>query len=261
MAKKRVPIRKSDKDMVLLRSGRICGFCLGLDGDNGVQVGQIAHLDKNNQNGAIENLMFMCFRHHNEYDSIQSQGVGLTIGEAKEYRAQVEELVAGEQVIWTKRNAQRFILDNFNVMSYIETEKISLAIEHELSFMDALLDLTSKAQGRYETCFHKGVRKLYERMGESLNSLYDLLATDDYIETSTRRKFNNKNDPDRDVQAVLRGNIDKVGEYAASIETEFKKLQQFAQDEIHILDNGVVLAREDEPEVKTAPLKKVEGTN
>lgn len=242
MAKKRVPIRKGDKELVLLRSGRICGFCLGFGNDHQPKAGQIAHLDKNNQNGAIDNLMFMCLNHHNEYDSIQSQAVGLTIGEAKEFRARVEELVAGERINWTKREAQRFIYDHINVVSYIQAEKARLAVEHEPSFMDALFHLTSNAHGLCGACFHKGVHKVYERMGEGLTPLCELLSTEEYIEMPTRRKFNNKSVKDKDVQALLLTNMEKAGQYAEVIEAEFKLLQQFAQDKVHIGDDGVAQA-------------------
>ncbi|GEQ77571.1 hypothetical protein CTTA_4576 [Comamonas testosteroni] len=237
---------------------------MGLHNDQGEKKGQIAHLDRCNQNSDIDNLMFMCLLHHNEYDSIQSQAVGFTIGEAKEYRARVEELVTGERIIWTKREAQRFIYDHINVVSYIQAEKARLAVEHETSFMDALFHLTSNAHGLYGTCFHKGVRKVYERMGEGLTTLCELLSTDEYIEMPTRRKFNNKSVKDKDVQAILLTNMEKVGQYADVIEAEFKLLQQFAQDKVHIGDDGVAQTIGGDPiesEPVNAPGKKGDDAN
>ncbi|WP_157190107.1 hypothetical protein [Novosphingobium sp. Rr 2-17] len=43
-------------------------------------------MDKNNSNHAISNLAFLCFDHHDEYDSISSQRKNLTIGEVKKFR-------------------------------------------------------------------------------------------------------------------------------------------------------------------------------
>ena len=106
---KRKKVRNSDKELVLLRSGRVCGFCYGLNQDKTVKAGQIAHLDRNNQNGDIDNLMFMCLVHHNEYDSTTSQAVGFTIGEAKVYRNRVEALIAGYDTTLTKQEAKLFI--------------------------------------------------------------------------------------------------------------------------------------------------------
>ena len=38
---KRKKVRNSDKELVLLRSGRVCGFCYGLNQDKTVKAGQI----------------------------------------------------------------------------------------------------------------------------------------------------------------------------------------------------------------------------
>ncbi|WP_037449911.1 hypothetical protein [Sphingobium chlorophenolicum] len=57
--------------------------------DTSLQSGQIAHLDKDNTNNAESNLAFLCFHHHDEYDSKSSQRKNLTIGEVKEFRAEL----------------------------------------------------------------------------------------------------------------------------------------------------------------------------
>jgi hypothetical protein len=53
--------------------------------------GQIAHLDHNNFNNAESNLAFLCFNHHDEYDSRSSQKKGMTIGEVKSFRSELIE--------------------------------------------------------------------------------------------------------------------------------------------------------------------------
>ena len=52
--------------------------------------GQIAHLDHNSHNNVLDNLAFLCFDHHDEYDSVTSQRKGLTAGEVKEFRRELE---------------------------------------------------------------------------------------------------------------------------------------------------------------------------
>jgi hypothetical protein len=71
---------------VLEKSGRRCCLYYGLYGDLEVKRGQIAHLDHNYQNNNIDNLAFLCLKHHDEYDSRTSQSKGWTITEAKRYR-------------------------------------------------------------------------------------------------------------------------------------------------------------------------------
>ncbi|MGR9252515.1 hypothetical protein [Rhizobium leguminosarum] len=76
---------------VLVSSRRRCAICFGLHRDAEPKAGQIAHLDKKNSNNALDNLAFLCFEHHNEYDSTMSQSKGLQMQEVKRYR---QELLA-----------------------------------------------------------------------------------------------------------------------------------------------------------------------
>jgi hypothetical protein len=55
-----------------------------------LKVGQIAHLDRDRSNSAEENLAFLCFEHHDEYDSRTSQRKGLTAGEVKAFRDELQ---------------------------------------------------------------------------------------------------------------------------------------------------------------------------
>ena len=58
-----------------------------------MKKGQIAHLDGNWANNAEDNLAFLCFDHHDEYDSKTSQSKGLTEQEVKAYRKQLYQEV------------------------------------------------------------------------------------------------------------------------------------------------------------------------
>ena len=82
--------RKKIKDKVvaevLLASRRRCAFCFGLNGDFSEKKGQLAHIDRNNSNSEFQNLAFLCFNHHDQYDSKTSQSKGLTPAELKSYR-------------------------------------------------------------------------------------------------------------------------------------------------------------------------------
>lgn len=51
-----------------------------------MQRGQIAHLDKNAENNAVDNLVFLCLEHHDEYDSIPRQSKGLREQEVRRWR-------------------------------------------------------------------------------------------------------------------------------------------------------------------------------
>lgn len=88
---KRKPINKEIEADILVESRRRCCICYGLNSDLNIKFGQIAHLDKNNSNNSYDNLAFLCFDHHNQYDSKSSQSKNFTIKEVKRYREELKE--------------------------------------------------------------------------------------------------------------------------------------------------------------------------
>ena len=86
-SRKRVP--DSTQAEVLVQSRRRCCVCFGLNQDEAVKKGQIAHLDSDRNNNRIENLAFLCLVHHDEYDSRTSQSKGLTRHEIERYREEL----------------------------------------------------------------------------------------------------------------------------------------------------------------------------
>lgn len=61
-------------------------MCFGLEQDRFIKKGQIAHLDQDSSNDSLENLVYLCFDHHDEFDSKTSQAKGLTKGEILQYK-------------------------------------------------------------------------------------------------------------------------------------------------------------------------------
>jgi hypothetical protein len=78
---------------VLVKSGRRCCLCFGLHRDLTVKRGQIAHVDRDRANNDEKNLAFLCFDHHDEYDSTTRQSKGLTQLEVVTYRQRLYEAV------------------------------------------------------------------------------------------------------------------------------------------------------------------------
>lgn len=72
---------------VLTSSKRRCCICFGLNGDLDIKKGQIAHLDHDSSNNIPDNLAFLCFEHHDEYDSRTSQAKSMLDSEVKKYRS------------------------------------------------------------------------------------------------------------------------------------------------------------------------------
>jgi hypothetical protein len=96
---RRKPVPKRTETELLVQSRRRCCICFALDNDLTQKQGQIAHLDGDPANNHPDNLAYLCFDHHDQYDSRTRQSKGLTIDEVKTYRAQLYELLdttAGE---------------------------------------------------------------------------------------------------------------------------------------------------------------------
>lgn len=75
---------------VLLKSRRRCCICFGLNRDTSIKQGQIAHLDGDSSNDNESNLAFLCFDHHDQYDSTTRQSKNFTQIEVLQFK---EELI------------------------------------------------------------------------------------------------------------------------------------------------------------------------
>jgi hypothetical protein len=71
---------------VLLKSKRRCCLCYGLSGDHSQKPGQLAHIDRDPSNSDESNLVFLCLKHHDQYDTKTSQSKGLTPDELRHHR-------------------------------------------------------------------------------------------------------------------------------------------------------------------------------
>jgi hypothetical protein len=90
---KRKSVPNSIQTEILLKSARRCCVCYGLKGDFEEKKGQIAHLDHDPSNYDPGNLTYLCFDHHDQYDSKTSQSKGLMVTEVKQYRSLLYEAV------------------------------------------------------------------------------------------------------------------------------------------------------------------------
>jgi hypothetical protein len=64
-------------------------MCFGLNRDSAMKVGQIAHIDHNSSNDNLENLVFLCLVHHDDYDSTTRQSKNYTADEIKAFRTEL----------------------------------------------------------------------------------------------------------------------------------------------------------------------------
>lgn len=85
----RPKIPKSIQTDILIESKRRCCICYGLNRDLNIQKGQIAHVDHNRDNNDPMNLVFLCLKHHDEYDSKSSQSKSFLDSEIRHYKSEL----------------------------------------------------------------------------------------------------------------------------------------------------------------------------
>lgn len=78
---------------VLRKCRRRCALCFFLDFNLDTQKGQIAHIDRDANNSAEDNLAYLCLRHHDEYDTRPSQSKGLKEKELLEAKTDLEKWI------------------------------------------------------------------------------------------------------------------------------------------------------------------------
>jgi hypothetical protein len=95
MVRKAIP--QETQGEVLAACRRRCAICFGLNRDTGIKPGQIAHLDRDAANPSVDNLVFLCLEHHDQFDRRTSQSKGLTSVEVRRFR---QELIAAIEHTW-----------------------------------------------------------------------------------------------------------------------------------------------------------------
>lgn len=83
---------------ILAESRRRCAACYGLNHDIDRKKGQIAHLGKDPSKTDESELVFLCFDHHDEFDSTTRQSKNLTRKEIERYR---DDLIAELEKRWS----------------------------------------------------------------------------------------------------------------------------------------------------------------
>jgi hypothetical protein len=136
---KRISIPQTIQDRVLIASARRCCICLFLRDQDEVRKGQIAHLNHDANDTRFENLVWLCFEHHDEYDSTTRQSKGLTLGEVREYRDHLYEM---KELVAARRRVEAELSKTADVEFEFEDERLRNQYERlrrscdDLSYLD-----------------------------------------------------------------------------------------------------------------------------
>jgi len=106
---KRKKLTKAIESAVLTRCARRCCLCLGLNGDDAIKTGQIAHLDDDPSNNEPENLARLCLDHHAQWHTRGNMTKAITAEEVKAYRARLHEAVAAGTLLNEENVPSRII--------------------------------------------------------------------------------------------------------------------------------------------------------
>lgn len=98
MARKKISAEIAAR--VLIACRRRCALCFGLEGRAGVRNGQIAHVDRDNQNNKFENLVWLCLRHHEYYDRQPLQSRQVDERELIAHRSELWEYLKALPMAW-----------------------------------------------------------------------------------------------------------------------------------------------------------------
>lgn len=156
---KRVAIPTDIEADVLIKSKRRCCLCYGINYYLDEKAGQIAHLDKDNSNSKFDNLAYMCFDHHDRYDTRTSQSKNYTIKETKYYRNQLYKYF---EEIYANKYAMSDYLEYLNQSIKLVSEdylmkgnKIIIEVESLMKTPSMLINLEFWNYGDLELIINK----------------------------------------------------------------------------------------------------------
>jgi hypothetical protein len=84
---------------VLVFFKRRCCLCFFLEGRENVRRGQIAHINRKRNDSRFENLVFLCFDHHDEYDGKTRQSKAFTPSEVRNHRDHLYAMLNSKESI------------------------------------------------------------------------------------------------------------------------------------------------------------------
>ncbi|WP_437576861.1 HNH endonuclease signature motif containing protein [Sorangium sp. So ce887] len=81
---------------LMVKTRRRCCLCVYLEGNGSRKRLQLAHIDRNSSNDAVDNLVPLCLEHHDEYDSTTRQSKNINPQEVRAYRDRlIREIASG----------------------------------------------------------------------------------------------------------------------------------------------------------------------
>ena len=152
---KRKPVSKKVEAHVLVSCRRRCCLCVYLDQRDEASPGQIAHLNRDAADSRESNLVYLCLKHHDEYDSRTSQSKGFALEEVRYYKSLLIERFCREVNTWPEMpellKVQEELIENYYDDASTYT---SFKLYLTPSLFDSLYLVDKKELKRY--CYNAG---------------------------------------------------------------------------------------------------------
>jgi hypothetical protein len=193
MNRKRLPTEV--ETLVITKSKRRCSLCYGLDNDLSEKQGQIAHLNKNRDDNRLDNLAWLCFPHHDRFDSTTSQSKNYTRNEIIEYRERLYSNNNFSKFDSHEIHKLRQYLSNYSgVFGYIQQMGGELAFSIEDDVRDELHNIVSGWSGNNLRCFSPEISSLQDKVVSVFADICNSYILSDYHATGNGIIFTWKED-------------------------------------------------------------------
>ena len=215
-------ISKSVQAEVAIKCRRRCALCFGLNNDLSERPGQIAHLNQNNEDSELENLVWLCLEHHDRYDSRTSQSKNYMQQEVETYRNELHRRFrpssySEEDIKITRRYLQEF-RSLFQVM---ENEYDGLADTIDTVTLQKIADVRDYWETSNLRSFNIKIRQLQDGIARNICDIRAIYETEMYDGISNFIRYDSRNfgrSKLYEKRTLMRTYIDKIITYRAELE-------------------------------------------
>ena len=220
------------ESQVLASSRRRCAICFGVSSNTEEQRGQIAHLDKNPNNNDFDNLVFLCFDHHDQYDSTTSQSKNYKDNEIRIYRDELYEYFKRNNIMKKPKEEiqilYKYLSGYHNLFEFLfmhGRESAHIFDDTPLILLDDIMSNWSCS--RYK-CNDKEIQQYQNIIFENLVSIYNnILNKYEYVPIGRGIIFKWQND--QDYNNNFENIKNEMEEYIKNIKIYWDKLKKILE--------------------------------
>lgn len=194
MTRKSIP--PSIQTDVLTKSKRRCALCCALNNDYSEKRGQIAHINKDNTDSRFENLVWLCFEHHDQFDSTTSQSKNYTPLEIKKHRDNLyhehaKNNFSAEDII----NLKDYLKKYSSLFTYLFEAQSDLAFKIHSEYFESLTNFRDYWYTDTQRSYNSEIRAIQDNITSNLMGILSFYEIDKYDLNGNWIIFNNSQFP------------------------------------------------------------------